>query len=128
MSGMALQETLRTVLVEMGFPERLVALRKERRLTQQALADLAALNVVQIRRWETGASQPSLEALVKLTRGLRTTADDLLFGEGDREPDAELRLQFEAVTRLDPEEKSALRSVVEGMLLKHEAKRWSASG
>jgi transcriptional regulator with XRE-family HTH domain len=110
-----------------GFRERLVGLREERGLTQQALADLAGLNVVQIRRWETGASQPSLDALMKLTRGLRTTTDDLLFGADDRGPDDEFRLQFEAITRLDPDEKSALRSVIEGMLIKHEARRWQTA-
>jgi transcriptional regulator with XRE-family HTH domain len=111
----------------MSFRERLIALRKERGLTQQALADLAGLNVVQIGRWEKGSSQPSIEALMKLTRSLRTTTDDLLFGADDRGPDDEFRLQFEAITRLDPDEKSALRSVIEGMLIKHEARRWQTA-
>ncbi|MGD1053191.1 MAG: helix-turn-helix transcriptional regulator [Candidatus Dormibacteria bacterium] len=56
----------------MSFPHRLVALRKEHGITRQALADIAGLNVIQIRRWETGASQPSVEALKKLAKALRT--------------------------------------------------------
>jgi len=64
---------------------------------------------------------------MKLTRSLRTTTHDLLFGADDRGPDDEFRLQFEAITRLDPDEKSALRSVIEGMLIKHEARRWQTA-
>ena len=44
-------------------------------------------DVVPITRWETGSSQPSLDALVKLG-GLRTSTDDLLFGQDDHGPDA----------------------------------------
>ena len=44
----------------------------------------------------------------------------------ERGPDDELRLQFEAVTRLDPEEKKVIRSVIESIILRHEARRWSS--
>lgn len=107
----------------MGFRERLVELRKERGLTQQALAKIAGLNVVQITRWETGSSQPSLEALVKLARGLRTSTDDLLFGQDDRGPDDELRLHFEALARLDPEERQLVKGLIESVLVKHDVRR-----
>jgi hypothetical protein len=42
-------------------------------------------------------------------------------------PHCEFQLQFEAITRLDPDEESALRSVIEGMLIKHEARRWQTA-
>jgi K+/H+ antiporter YhaU regulatory subunit KhtT len=48
----------------------------------------------------------------------------LLFGKDERGPDDDLRMQFEAVTRFDEEEKRAVRSLLEGMILKHEARRW----
>ena len=52
----------------------------------------------------------------------------LLFEKDERGPDEELKLQFEAVARLDPEEKKIIRSVIESMLLRHEARRWSEKG
>ena len=52
----------------MNFAERLLKLRKSKDLTQQALADQAGLHVVQVRRYETQASQPSLEAIRKTSR------------------------------------------------------------
>jgi hypothetical protein len=41
----------------------------------------------------------------------------LLFEKDERGPDEELKLQFEAVSRLDPEEKKIIRSVIESMIL-----------
>lgn len=49
----------------------------------------------------------------------------LLFGKDERGPDDDLRLQFEAVSRFDPDEKQVVLSVLEGMILKHEARRWA---
>ena len=48
----------------------------------------------------------------------------LLFGKDERGPDDDPLLQFEAVSRFDQEEKRVVRSLLEGMILKHEARRW----
>jgi hypothetical protein len=37
------------------------------------------------------------------------------------------RLQFEAISRFDEEEKRVVRSVLEGMILKHEVRRWQST-
>jgi len=107
-----------------AFHERLVALRKEHGLTQQALADRIGSHVQQLKRYEAGSSQPTLEVIRKLATALSVTSDHLLFGRDERGPDDDLRLQFEAVTRFDEEEKRVVRSLLEGMILKHEARRW----
>lgn len=106
-----------------GFPERLAALRKERGLTQQALADAAGVHVTQLRRYEAGTSQPTLDVLRKIAVALRVSADALLFEEAERGPNDELRFQFEAVSQMEPEDKEVVKSVLEGLLLKHQAKR-----
>ena len=106
------------------FARRLAALRKEKGLTQQQLADRIQTHVQQLKRYEAGSSQPTLDAIRKLAIALGVTSDQLLFGKDERGPDDELRLQFEAVTRFDPEEKQVVRSLLEGMILKHEARRW----
>lgn len=111
--------------LDMGFPERLVTLRKERKLTQQSLADLLGVHVMQIHRYETGRSQPSLEVIKKLAVALSVTTDALLFDSEERGPEDDLKLQFEAVSRLSPEEKRIIRELIEGMLIKHEVKRWT---
>ena len=70
--------------------------------------------------------QPTLDAIRNLAKALTVSADMLLFEKDERGPDEELKLQFEAVSRLDPEEKKIIRSVIESMILRHEARRWSA--
>ncbi len=111
--------------LQLKFNERLAALRKGRGLTQQALAEMVGMHISQIRRYESGQSQPTLDAIRKLAVALSVSADMLLFEKDERGPDEELKLQFEAVSRLDAEEKRGFRSVIESMILRHEARRWS---
>ena len=111
----------------MDFSERLARLRKEKRLTQQELADKSGVSVIQIRRYEGGTAQPTMELIKKLTIALSVSADYLIFDEAERGPDEELRLQFEAISQFPPEEKQTVKEVLEGLIRKHEAKRWAAS-
>jgi len=107
------------------FSQCLAALRRERGLTQQQLADRIQSHVQQLKRYEGGSPQPALDVIRKLAVALGVTSDQLLFGKDERGPDDELRLQFEAVSQFDAEEKQVVRSLLEGMILKHEARRWS---
>jgi transcriptional regulator with XRE-family HTH domain len=108
------------------FPQRLAELRKRHSLTQAQLAERIGMHVVQLRRYEAGSSQPTLDVIRKLSTALQVSADMLLFGKDERGPDDDLRLQFEAVSRFDDEEKPVVRSLLEGMILKHEARRWQS--
>lgn len=108
----------------MDFPERLANYRKARGLTQQGLAEQVGVRVLQVYRYEAGISQPTLEVIRKLALALNITTDELIFGEDERQPDQALLLQFEAVKRLDPDEKHLIKELIEGILLKHDAKRW----
>jgi hypothetical protein len=51
----------------------------------------------------------------------------LIFDENERGPQDDLRLQFEAVSKFTAEEEKVIKSVLEGLILKHEAKRWSSA-
>lgn len=110
----------------MAFPDRLAALRKDKALTQKELAEMVGLNQAQIHRYEKGAAEPSMSALKRLALALAVTTDELVFEEDERGPDDELRLQFEAVSRFDPEEKKTAKEVLDSLILKHEAKRWAS--
>ena len=110
-------------LLSMEFVKRLVTLRRERGLTQQALADGIDLHVNQIKRYEAGTAQPTLETLVRLAKELHTTLDDLVFGEDQRGPSEDLKLQFEALNQFDEEDHKVAKAVLESLILKHNAKR-----
>ncbi len=115
-----------SALFTMEFPERLAALRKERGLTQQALADKVGVHVLQIRRYEGGTSQPTLDVIRRLAIALSVSADMLVFEKDERGPDQDLRFQFEAVSQFDADEKQVVKALLEGLILKHEAKRLAA--
>jgi len=107
----------------MSIQEHLITLRRDRQLTQQEMADLVGVHVNQIRRYEAGATQPSLDALKKIAIAMSISLDSLVFGENERGPSDELKLQFEALSQFDEEERKIAKAVLESLILKHNAKR-----
>lgn len=60
-----------------GFSERLVTVRKGRNLTQQAIADVVQCGISQLKRYELGSSQPTLDVFKRLAQTLRVSSDYL---------------------------------------------------
>jgi transcriptional regulator with XRE-family HTH domain len=112
-------------VLDMDFPERLATLRKERGLTQPALAERIGVHASQLRRYEAGTSQPTLDVLRRLATALTVSADLLLFDTDERGPTDDLRLIFEAAGQLDDHDKQLVRELIEAVLLRHDAKRWT---
>lgn len=113
----------------MDFGQRLAALRRERGLTQPALAERVSVHVSQLRRYEAGTSQPTLDVLRRLATELAISADVLIFDTDERDTNipTELRHHLEAITQLDPDEQAAIRTLIEGTLLRHQARKLAAS-
>ena len=109
-----------TALLNMEFPERLAALRKERGLTQQALADQVGVTVLQIHRYENGTSQPTLGVIRNLAIALGSSADMLVFDDKERGPAESLRYQFEAVSRLPEHEQDVVRGLLDAVIVKNQ--------
>lgn len=108
---------------DMPFSERLAHLRKQRGLTQEALADLIQITKTQVYRYESGASQPTLEVIKNIAVALSVTSDELIFEEGERKPDDSLSLLMEGVNQLNADEKHVIREIIEGMLVKHQTRQ-----
>ena len=111
----------------MSIQQRLITLRKERDLTQQEMADAIGVHVNQIRRYEAGATQPSLEALKKIAVAMSITIDSLVFDEEERDPDEQLKLQFEAISHLSANEKQIVKELLDGMIIKYQTRRWDST-
>jgi transcriptional regulator with XRE-family HTH domain len=107
-----------TVLT-MDFGKRLATLRRERGLTQPALAD--AITISQLRRYEAGTSQPTLDVLRRLATHLAISADVLLFDPEERQPPAGLGPHLHALNQLPASEQATVRQLIEGALLRHQA-------
>ncbi len=113
------------LVATMSFAKRLSSLRKQKGLTQQTLANAIGLHVTQIKRYEADSSQPSLEAIKKIAKTLRVTIDSLVFEEDELQPDANLSLQFRAISSLSEDKQAVIKQLLEGMIIKYEAERWS---
>ncbi len=109
----------------MSLSARLVSLRKAKGMSQQQMADAIGLHVTQIKRYESGATQPSLEALKKIAVALGVSSDSLLFEENERGPDEDLRLQFDVISRMPKKERQVIRELIDGMIIKYETQRWN---
>jgi transcriptional regulator with XRE-family HTH domain len=109
--------------IPMNFPARLIQLRKQNALSQQRLAETGGLHVNQIRRYEAGTAQPTLDALVSLAKALHVSLDTLVFDEDERGPSDDMRLQFEAVSQLPDEDRKIVKALIEGMVIKYQARR-----
>jgi transcriptional regulator with XRE-family HTH domain len=107
----------------MHFSARLIQLRKAQGLTQQSLADAAQIHVNQIKRYEAGSAQPTLDALVRLAKVLHTSLDELVFEGSERGPSQDLVLQFEAVSQMPDDERKIIRALLDGMILKYQARQ-----
>lgn len=105
----------------MAFADRLTTHRKQRQLTQAALAERANTHDTQIRRYEAGTSTPTLDVLRNLALALNTSADSLLFDQDERGPSDDLTLHLEAINHLSPED----QNLIEAILLRHDTRRWT---
>lgn len=81
------------------------------------------VHAIQIPRYENSDTQPTLDIIQKLPTTLAVSTDELIFGKGERGPDKRLKLQFEAISRFDEEDRQLPQGVLEGLIIKHQAKQ-----
>ena len=48
--------------------------------------------------------------------------DELVFDDGERGPSDDLRLRFEQIQQMSDEDQKAIKSMLDGMILKHQTK------
>lgn len=111
----------------MSISNRFLELRRLKNITQQQMADLVGIHVTQVKRYEAGEAQPSIEILKKVALAFNVSTDWLLFEDGEREPEGELKLKFEAVAKMDEEERRSITSILDAMILKHQTKKFFVS-
>ena len=100
----------------------IVTLRKEQHLTQEALANKIGLSKTQVYRYEKGTSQPTMEVLKQMAIALNTSIDELVFDDNERDPEQDLKLRFELIQQMGQADKDAIKSILDGMIVKHQTK------
>lgn len=75
------------------FPDKLLALRKAKRMSQAELGDIMGVTRSAVQQWEKGETVPTLANLVELARFFDISLADLTGAQPvDKSVDAELRL------------------------------------
>lgn len=93
-------------------------LRREKRLTQEELAERFRVSVRTVSRWETGKNLPDLDLLIALTDFFEVDLRGLLQGErSDRRMDQEMRETVRQVADYSGEEKRRLQKRLHLLLL-----------
>src|SRR6266446_1750009 len=108
----------------MSLAKKIVQLRKEHNLTQKELASMVGVHFSHMSRYERGSSLPSIDVVKKLAQMFHVSADYLLFDDGQAMvrgsiADQELLHQFERLSRMSERERTAVKIVLEAMILKH---------
>ena len=103
--------------------ERIQYLRKQKELTQAALAKKAGVSLTQMARYETKNIQPPADVLVKLATIFGTTVDFLVSGATEDKAkaqlkDTELLQQFKEVEQLNDKDKTIIKTLLEAFLMR----------
>ncbi len=108
----------------MPFSEKLSKMRKQKGFTQGEMAKMAGVGIAQLRRYEGGKSSPTLEVIKNIAKNLRITSDELIFDKNEGVAagnifDKELLEQFEEISKMKPQDKNAIKIILESMILKN---------
>ncbi len=108
----------------MLFSEKLSRLRRDKGFTQEELAKRIGVGVAQMRRYEKGASSPTLEVIKNMAKTLGVSSDELIFDENEgvasaRILDRKLLEQFEMLSKMNPHDKEAVMTILESVILKN---------
>jgi transcriptional regulator with XRE-family HTH domain len=108
----------------MPFAEKLSRLRKDKGFTQEAMAKKVGVGIAQMRRYEKGASSPTLEVIKNMAKTLGVSSDELLFDAKERIAsvrilDRKLLEQFEMLSTTNPRDKEAVMTIIESVIIKN---------
>lgn len=112
----------------MSFGKNLAKFRKQRGLTQEELVKLSGVGISQIRRYEADKSTPSLDATIKLVKAIGVSIDEMVFDKttaiaSNKIIDRELLEQFEMISYMDEEERSLVKKILEGVIVKNQVEK-----
>ena len=107
----------------MTLGERIQQLRKEKRLTQAALASNIGVTVAQLTRYETQGVQPNADALKRMAMVFGITIDFLVNGTTVQKAenaitDSKLIGLFKQIENLETEDRQVVAKLIEAFAIK----------
>lgn len=105
---------------------RIAAARKERGMTQQALADELGIAQQTLAHYEVARARIAVDLLPRLAEVLNLSFDEILLGQptvripGKRGPASRLEQQLDAIARLPKADQRAVSTVLTAVLAQHQ--------
>lgn len=99
----------------MGLSERLIALRKEKKIAQGELAKKVGIHPNILGRYERGETTPNIEMATKLANALGVSLDYLV-GNSDIELDKILLDKVVSIQKLPDEDKTCIMYSIDGLI------------
>lgn len=112
----------------MSAGERIRKLRKSRGWTQDELAERAGMNGRHLSRFETGQLEPPLRTLRRIAEAFEVPVEELT-EENPQErlatlvPDPELLEQFQVLSRMDEEDRKAVKRVLSAVIMRDQMQK-----
>lgn len=101
----------------MEFGDELARIRRERGLTQVALAQRIGVHPSQLHRYEVGEAQPTLDVIRRLCVALSVSSDGLLFADDPRAlVENRLRMALETTIYLSEHEQAVIAEIIENFV------------
>lgn len=104
-----------------AFAGRLKELRKQKGLTQKALALRISANYQQLNKYECGLHTPPLDKLVSLAEALETTVDYLVTGDPTQNVplyNSQLLERFKALEGFNSQDQEMVIKLIDAMIVK----------
>lgn len=111
----------------MTFGERITALRKQLKLSQDDLAKRIGTSAPIIGRYERNEIKPAIDTAKKIADELGTTVDYLIGGSDSIKLDKKMLSRIQDIQQLDEQQQEYVFALLDAFLRDHKAKKAYAS-
>ena len=112
----------------MSIAEKIKALRKEKKWSQEDLSKAINVHKKHISRYENAKATPGSETLKKIATVFEVSTDYLMYNNSSKDgkikiDEPELLEHFEKINRLTEEDKRTIKNVIKAMIMKDEMEK-----
>ena len=107
----------------MSLSTRFIQLRKDNKLNQKDMREMIRIHITQVKRYEAGDAQPSIEILKKIATAFHVTTGWLIFDEEERELPDNLKLKLQAINQMNEDDQRTIQPIIDGMIVKHQTQQ-----
>ena len=102
------------------FKDELKKARNNKKLRQEDVANLCNISFSGYKAYELGNSEPNLKNLIKISKVLEVSLDELCGTEMYDSGDAGMKIRLNKILNLNDKEKEAIDLVIKSIVMKHQ--------